>query len=142
MSLDNEPHVTRTIIEEPGMVRREDIRTTERSSTGWWIATIVAVIAVMGLIYLYTSRPGGADLQAATDAGRAQATMENAATQAQNAANSAAAASANAADSLARNTQAAADNAKAAADRTAQSADQAASNASATAPDQPPTNPQ
>ena len=142
MSLDNEPHVTRTVIEEPATVRREEVRTTERSSTGWWIATIVAVIAVMGLIFLYTSRPGDADLQAATDAGRAQAAVENAATQAQNAANSATAASANAADSLARDTQAAADNAKAAADRTAQAADQAASNASATAPDQPPTNPQ
>jgi len=140
MSLEDEPHVTRTVIEEPATVRREDVR-TERSSTGWWIATIVAVIAVMGLIFLYTSRPGDADLQAATDAGRAQAAVENAATQAQNAANSASAASANAADSLARSTQAAADNAKAAADRTAQSADQAAANASDTVSDQPPANP-
>lgn len=142
MSYQDEPRVTRTVIEEPATVRREEVRTTERSSTGWWIATIVAVIAVMGLIFLYTSRPGKADLQAATDAGRAQAAVENAATQAQVAANNASVASANAADSLARSTQAAADNAKAAADRTAQAADQASANASATVPDQPPTNPQ
>jgi hypothetical protein len=142
MSLENEPRVTRTIIEEPAVIRREEVRTTERSSTGWWIATIVAVIAVMGLIFLYTSRPGEADLQAAQDAGRAQAAVENAATQAQAAANSASVASANAADSMARSTQAAADNAKAAADRTAQAADQAAANVSETVSDQPPTNPQ
>ena len=141
MSLDNEPRVTRTIVEQPATIRREEVRTSERSSTGWWIATIVAVIAVMGLIFLYTSRPGEADLQAATDAGRAQAAVENAATQAQAAATSASVASANAADSMARSTQAAANNAKASADRTAQAADQAAANVSDTV-SEPPTNPQ
>lgn len=139
MSLENDPRVTRTTIEQPGMIRREEVR-TERSSTGWWIATIVAVVAVMGLIFLYTSRPGEADLQAATDAGRAQAAVENATTQAQAAATSASVASANAADSMARSTEAAANSAKAAADRTAQAADQAAANVSDTVQDQPPTN--
>lgn len=143
MSLENEPRVTRTIVEQPGVIRREEVvRTTERSSTGWWIATIVAVIAVMGLIFLYTSRPGEADLQAATDAGRAQAAVENAATQAQAAATSASVASANAADSMARSTQAAANSAKNAADRTAQTADQAAANVRDTASEPAPQNPQ
>jgi hypothetical protein len=143
MSLENEPRVTRTIVEQPGVIRREEVvRTTERSSTGWWIATLVAVIAVMGLIFLYTSRPGQADLQAATDAGRAQAAVENAATQAQAAATSASVASANAADSMARTTQVAADNAKAAAANTAAAADRAAANASDTVSEPAPQNPQ
>lgn len=126
MSLENEPRVERVIIEEPATVRREQVVVRERgSSTGWWIATIVAVIAVMGLIFIYASRPGQADLQAAQDAGRAQAAVDNATTQAQAAAASASIASANAADSLARSTQAAA---QAAANRTTQAADAAASN--------------
>lgn len=145
MSLENEQRVERTIVEQPAVIRREEVRGRESGgATGWWIATIVAVVAVMGLIFLYTnSRPGEADLQAAQDAGRSQAMMESAAAQAQSAAQSASAASANAADSMARSTQAAADSAKAAADRTAQAAQDAASNASDTVQDvNPPSNPQ
>jgi hypothetical protein len=144
MSLDNEPRVERVIIDEPTIVRREQVVVRERgSSAGWWVATIVAVIAVMGLIFIYASRPGEADLQAAQDAGRTQAVVDNATTQAQAAATSASIASANAADSMARSTQAAASSARAAADRTAQAADAAATNAADTVSEPtPPSNPQ
>lgn len=141
MTMENEPRVERVVIEEPTIVRREQVVIRERgSSTGWWIATIVAVIAVMGLIFIYASRPGQADLQAAQDAGRAQAAVDNAATQAQAAATSASIASANAADSMARSTQAAA---RAAADRTTAAADTAAANVGeAVSEPAPPSNPQ
>lgn len=131
MSTENEPRVERTVVEQPAVIRREEVRVREGGgATGWWIATIVAVVAVMGLIFVYANRPGDADLQAAQDAGRAQAAVENAAAQAQSAAQSASAASANAADSMARSTQAAAASAGASADRAAQAADSAATTAS------------
>lgn len=137
MSLENEPRVERTIVEQPAVIRREEIRGRESGgATGWWIATIVAVVAVMGLIFLYTnSRPGEADLQAAQDAGRSQAMMETATTQAQTAAQAATEASANAASSMAGATQAAADSARAAADRTAEATRDAAASAQDAAQD-------
>lgn len=142
MTIENEPRVERVVIEEPTIVRREQVVIRERgSSTGWWVATLVAVIAVMGLIFIYASRPGQADLQAAQDAGRAQAALDNAATQAQSAANSASMASANAADSMARSTQAAADSARVAAERTALAADAASTNAANTVSETAPAPP-
>jgi len=141
MSLEDDTRSERVTIERPA-VYREEIRRSD-GSTGWWIAALVAVIAVMALVFLYTNtQPRDAELQAAQDAGRAQAAIDNAANQAQSAAAAATAASANAADSMARASRAAADNAARAADQTAQSVDSAASNASDTVSDATTPNPQ
>ena len=108
------------------------------SSAGWWVAALVAVIALIGVIFLVNNSSTGQDaLQAARDQGATEANLANAATGAQTAAASAATAAQDAASGAARATESAA---QAAASRSAQAVDataDAARDASSTEPDQP-----
>lgn len=134
----NEPYVERTTVEHPAGERREEVRVIERrgSATGWWIAALVAVIAVAGLFFMYNQNSAGdVELQAARDGGRAEAMVENAATRAQSAAAEATEASAAAAANVADATRAAAERSAAAAEQTAQTAQNAAVSASDAASD-------
>jgi len=130
MAQPNEPYVEKTVVEQPTIIRREEVRVERSSSAGWWIAALVAIIAVVGLFFVFnsgTTREG--ELQAARESGRSQAMLDNATTQAQTAAAAASAASRDAADSVAMATRSAADNASAAAERTAEAGRAAAANA-------------
>jgi hypothetical protein len=133
MSNPNDPYVERTVVEQPATVRTEySAAPAARGSgaAGWWIAALVAVVAIVGLVFMFNNNSTSTDLQAATDAGRSQAMMETATAQAQSAAQAASEASANAASSMAASTQAAADSARNAADRTAEAAQDTAAAAS------------
>lgn len=130
MSTEIPPVMERTVVEQPIIVRREVVGS---NSTGWWIATIVAVIAVMALIFVFTSQPSGAQLESATEQGRNQAIIDNAAAQAQSAADTANLATANAAVSIANANQSAAETGRINAERRAQVAEDAAMAAKATA---------
>jgi len=125
MSNDGD-YVERTVV-EPTTVRREEVRVTrESSNAGWWIAALVAIVAIVGVIFLMNNSSDQADLQAARDQGMTEATLANAASNAQTAAMQASDAARNAADSTARATehaaQAAAANTAAAAQNTADAA--------------------
>lgn len=136
MSNPNDPHVERTIVEQPATVRTEySAAPAGSSNAGWWIAALVAVVAIVGLVFMFNNNATSTDLQAATDAGRSEAMMETATTQAQTAAQAASEASANAASSMAGATQAAADSARNAADRTAEASRNAAAVATDAAQD-------
>lgn len=95
-------------------------------AAGWWIAAIVAIVAVAGLILLFSAQNREDDLQAARDQGAAQARLEAATTNAQRATVQADQAAQSAADSTARASQHVA--------AAAQSAGDAARDAAATAP--------
>jgi len=123
MSNDGD-YVERTV-EEPVTVRREEVRVTRDSSNaGWWIAALVAVVAIVGVIFLMNNTNSATDLQNARTEGAAQQALSTAATDAQAAAGQATQAAQDAAQSTARATETAA---QAAADRTAQAADAATS---------------
>lgn len=112
-------------------------------NSGWWIAALVAIVAILGIVFMTNSRASQAELQAAQDQGRASAMIHNASQQAREAAASASAASSQAMDSMAQAGQSAADSARAAADHTSQAAqsatDQAGDAAAQVAdPDAPP----
>jgi len=94
-------------------------------NSGWWIAALVAIVAILGIVFMTNNRNTQAELQAAQDQGRASAMIDNATQEAREAAASASAASSQAVDSMAAASQSAADSAKAAADRTAQAAQSA-----------------
>lgn len=126
----------RTVVEEPAVVRREEVRVREGGNAGWWIAALVAVVAVVALMFAFTgNRPSEADLQAARDTGRAEAMLDNASRQAQLAAESASQASREAADRAASVTESAAAQAQAAADRAAANTEAAAANVGEAAED-------
>jgi hypothetical protein len=135
MSTPNDPYVERTVIEEPAIVRREVVREPAGNSAGWWVAALVAVVAVAGAIYLFSNNRNDADLQAARDTGRAEATLDNAAANAQQAALTATQASRDAADTVARSSAAAAENARQAAAQTAKNTRDAAASAADAATD-------
>ena len=111
----------------------------ERNSAGWWIAAVVAIVAIVGVIFLLNNgQPSSTDLQAARDQGAAQAQADSAVTGAQVAAVQASQAAQSAAESNMRATQNAA---QAAADRSAGAAshaDAAARDAGSTEPAPPP----
>ena len=119
MSNDRD-YVERTI-ETPSTVRQETVRVVrEPSSAGWWIAALVAIVAIVGVIFLMNNgATSTADLQAARDQGAAQAQTDSAATGAQLAAAQAAQSAQSAAESNARTNNVAA---QAAADRSAATA--------------------
>jgi len=107
------------------------------SSAGWWVAAIVAIVAIFGVIFMVNASNSNTDdaLQAARDQGAAEATLGNATANAQQAASSAALAAQDAAGNAARATESAA---QAAAQRTQQAADDAAAaarDATTTEPD-------
>ena len=131
-------YVERTI-EEPGTLRREEVRITRGSNNaGWWIAALVAIVAIVGVIFLMNGSPTQTDLQNARNEGAAQQAMTNAASDAQVAASQATQAAQDAAHSTAQATETAA---QAAADRTTQAArtaSEASQDAAATEPTTPP----
>ena len=122
MSNDGD-YVQRTV-EEPVTIRREEIRVSRGSSNaGWWIAALVAVVAIAGVIFFMNNSNTQADLQNARNQGAAEQALSTAAGDAQMAASQATQAAQDAARSTAQATETAA---RAAADRTAQAADAAA----------------
>ena len=110
-----------TITETPSS--RETVRqftpTTARNSAGWWIAAIVAIVAVVGVVLLFNSQSNEAELQAARDRGMAEANLAAATTDAQQAALQASQAAQSAVASTAQASQRAAQAAQAAANQTA-----------------------
>jgi hypothetical protein len=140
---DNQDYVERTI-ETPTSVRKETVRVVRTpSSAGWWIAAVVAIVAIVGVIFLMNNNATStADLQTARDQGAAQAQTDNAATGAQLAAAQAAQSAQSAAESNARTNDVAA---RAAADRSAATAsdiDAASRDTSAPDPSRTPPPPQ
>jgi uncharacterized membrane protein len=140
MSNDRD-YVERTI-ETPTTVRQETMRVVRTpNSAGWWIAAVVAIVAIVGVIFLMNNGTSTTDLQAARDQGAVQAQTDSAATGAQMAATQAAQSAQSAAESNARTNDVAA---RAAADRSAATANNVAAasrDAAATEP-APPTPPQ
>jgi len=124
MSNDRD-YVERTV-EAPSTVRTEEVRVVrERSSAGWWIAALVAIVAIVGVIFMLNGGTNSqSDLQAARDQGAAQAQAENAVTGAQTAASQAAQSAQVAVENSAQASQTAA---RAAADRTSAAIDDATS---------------
>lgn len=137
MPADNE--VERTVVHDPVTGQSETyIRSAPgaANATGWWVAAVIAVVAIVGLFFMLNgNRTSDTDLQAAMDAGRAQAAVDQATLATQNAAAQASMATQSAADSLNRASEAATTNARDAAARAeaaAASAQTSASNAAAT----------
>jgi hypothetical protein len=94
-----------------------------KSNAAWWIAAVVALVAVVGaLVFLSGARPSPAKLQAARDQSRAEEQIDDAAFGAQLAAAHAAKFAQAAAASHARATEAAAQTGAVSADATAQDA--------------------
>ncbi len=119
--------------QEPQYVERVEVRRS--SSTGWWIAALVAIVAIVGLVFMMTMNNGTqAALNDARDQGAAEQTLVNATQDAQQAAASATAAAQNAADSTARATEAAAQSAAAQTAAAARSAQDAVQDTTTTEP--------
>ncbi|MDO8900284.1 MAG: hypothetical protein Q7V15_02915 [Phenylobacterium sp.] len=96
------------------------------NATGWWVAGIVAIVALVGMFFVFGNNGADdMDLEAARDTGRAEAMIDNAAQSAQNAASEAAESSRAAADSVAASAEAAADRTAAATQDAADSASDA-----------------
>lgn len=138
MSQDND--FRQTVVDDPVSGLRERTTTISGSSpTGWWVAAAIAVVAIIGLFFMFgRDRASDSEIQAAVDSARAQAAVEqaNAATQA--AAAQASMATQSAVDSMSRAGEVAAANASAAAARAeaaAVSAQDAAANAATTEPE-------
>ena len=105
------------------------------SSAGWWVAAMVAIFALVGVVFFITS--SGAtpdDLQAARDQGAAEAGLAAATENAQAAATTAAQSAQMAAANAASATESAANAAAARTDQVITDASQAAEDASATVP--------
>jgi FtsZ-interacting cell division protein ZipA len=129
--------------ESPEGVRRErdEVIVRRDGLAGWWIAAVVAIVAVVGLLFIFSSQSRQDELQAAREQGVAQARLESATTDAQQAAMQATQSAQSAVDSSARATQRAAEAAQHAADQTAQQAQAAAESATDTARDASTTEP-
>jgi len=124
--------------ETSGGVEREtyrEVHTGRSGVAGWWIAAIVAIVAVAGLLIVFSNQTRQDDLQAARDQGAAQASLNSATSDAQRAAMDASRAAQAAVDSSARATQRAAETAQAAADQTSQQIQQSAASAGQAARD-------
>ena len=140
---NEERSVEREVRPGPGYVQREAVRQTgpvhvvrESNTAAWWVAALVALVAVIGVAWLFTSdRQQIAEIEAAREAGRAEAMMDVTAAQAQSAALAAQEASRSTTESLARATEIAAADAAAASRRAAQDAEAAAANVSDAAQD-------
>jgi type VI protein secretion system component VasK len=140
---NEERNVEREVRTGPGYVQREEVRETgpvhvvrESNTAAWWVAALVALIAVVGLVWMFNAdRQQTADIAAAREAGRAEAMMDVSAAQAQSAALAAQEASRSTTESLARATEQAAADAAAASREAAQEARAAAANVSEAAQD-------
>ncbi|MDB5445704.1 MAG: hypothetical protein JWQ97_1021 [Phenylobacterium sp.] len=138
---NNGDYVERTTVTDtPDGVRREEYRTTapvevRSSNAGWWIAALVAIVAVVGLVFLFSSQNRQDQLQAAHDQGAAQASLDAATVNAQRAATQASSAAQTAVDSTARASQRAAQAAQSAANQTAAQTSQATQSAAASVGD-------
>lgn len=151
---NEERSVEREVRTGPEYVQREEVRQSgpvhvvrESNAAAWWVAALVATIAVIAMVWLFTSgRQQTAEIEAAREAGRAEAMMDVTAAQAQSAALAAQEASRSTTQSLARATEMAAadaaaasrqaaDEAQAAAANVSDAAQDAAAEASVTAPD-------
>lgn len=140
---NEERRVEREVRADPAYVEREQVRETgqvhvirESNTAAWWLAALVALVAVVGLFWMFNSdRQQIADIEAAREAGRAEAMMDMTAAQAQSAAIAAQEASRDTTDSLARATELAAANAAAASREAAQDAQAAAAGLSDAAQD-------
>jgi len=120
------------VSETPDGPVRETYREVEvrrGDSAGWWIAAVVAMVAVIGLVFLLSNQNRQDQLLAARDQGAAQARIEGAASDAQRAAMQATQSAQMATDSSARATQRAAEAAQIAANQTAQTVRQSAESA-------------
>jgi hypothetical protein len=140
---NEERRVEREVRSDPAYVDRGEVREAgqvhvirESNTAAWWLAALVALVAVVGLFWMFTSdRQQVADIEAAREAGRAEAMMDLTAAQAQSAAIAAQAASRETTDSLARATEQAAANAAAASREAAQETQAAAASVSEAAQD-------
>jgi hypothetical protein len=138
--MSNDGDYVERVVETPTTVRTKEVRVVrERSSAGWWIAALVAIVAIVGVIFLLNGGMNSqTDLQAARDQGAAQAQAENAVAGAQTAASQAAQSAQVAVENSARASETAA---RAAADRTSAAVNDATSatrDAVAREPDAPP----
>ncbi|MET0295501.1 MAG: hypothetical protein ABW042_10850, partial [Phenylobacterium sp.] len=108
----------------------------ESNTAAWWVAALVAIVAVLALFWLYSANRNNADdVQAAREAGRTEAMMDTAALQAQSAALAAQQSTQGVADSMARATEQAAANAAAASQAAADQAKASAQTAADAAHD-------
>ncbi|HEY9218212.1 MAG TPA: hypothetical protein VIO94_09190, partial [Phenylobacterium sp.] len=110
MTTEERTVITRDAAGDP-VVAREEIRETgatthvvrENNTGAWWLAAFVAIVAIVGLLWLFNSNQTDvADLEAARDAGRTEAMMDVANAQAQSAALAAQAATQNTSAEIAR----------------------------------------
>ncbi len=135
--------VEREVRSDAPRVERESVRETgevhvvrESNSAAWWVAALVAIVALAGLFWLFSSNQTDvADLEAAREAGRIEAMNETAAMQAQSAAVAAQQASSQATESMVRATEQAAANAAAASEAAARETQAAAASAADAAQD-------
>lgn len=142
---DNGDYVERvTTTEGPTTtIRREEVVRTRGSSIGWWVAALIALVAIVGVFLVVNSNnTSEADLQAARDQGMAEAALANASVDAQAAAAQASAAAQSAMDSTSRAAEQAAVGAQAAAERSAQAAQRTAEAAQDSAAAATPTTPE
>jgi len=102
-----DPNTPRT---DPPPVQREVVHKSG-GSAGWWVAGIVAIVALVGMFFIFGNNgTDDADLEMARDTEAAESSRQ-------------------AADSIAESTEAAADNAAAATQNAADGASDAAENA-------------
>ncbi|MFO1012145.1 MAG: hypothetical protein U1E50_00095 [Caulobacteraceae bacterium] len=110
-------------------IRREEVR---ENRAAWWVAGLVAVVAILAVVYLVSNSntaPTQDQITAAAEQGRAQGLIEGSTAATNNAVNSINTASA----SAQREAAIAADRARAASDSAADAASRAADNASSAA---------
>ncbi|MET0271478.1 MAG: hypothetical protein ABW360_00660 [Phenylobacterium sp.] len=125
MSNDRDYVERTTITETPTTVVRREV-----NPTGWWVAALVAVVAIAVLAFmLLNNSPTQSDLQAARDQGAAEATVANASLNAQAAAAQATQAAQSAVETTARASEQAATRASEAAQAAAATTSEAAQDA-------------
>jgi hypothetical protein len=115
--------------EPPLMTRREEIPLDRGGRyTGWWVAAVVAVVSIVGLVFIIQNA-SNTNLQAARQAGRSEAMIDNALAQSQAAAVSANQSAVDANASLASASRAAAVSANREAEQAPMNTETAAANA-------------
>jgi hypothetical protein len=120
--MSNDHDYVERVLDAPPRVSVEEIEAARTPNTAsWWIAAVVAIVAVVGAIYLLSgAQPSPAKLQAAHDQGMAEAQIDDAAYGAQLSVAHAAKSAEAAATSRAHATETAAQAGASSADATAQ----------------------